>query len=332
MSAAAPGAAKDHTGQAVELIDRGPCPLCGAGAARRELVHDFDRIPVVRCGACGFMFAAQVFSAAATARYYAKDWGSLWHRRGQEINARVNAAVLPMLADFSRIESILDVGCGYGFLLAALRALQGGAKFLDSLPPRIVGVEVSAGEAEFARKTLGVDVRTGLLSAAGLKPGSFDAVLSFEVIEHTLEPRKFVEELVAHVRPGGTVIIGTDNFGAPPVKKTGAEFPKWIPHTHVSLFDAPSLRRVMTEAGLTITKEASFTTWETALRARRMGARPPRPAREVWNLDHELKSEMNRAPKLVAARLFFNPWWLRLTASRRADDGAMMWISGTKQA
>lgn len=314
----------DHTGQQATFVDRGPCPLCGgmAGAGSpRVVVHDFDQIPVVRCGGCGFLFSDRVFSPEATARYYAKDWGSVWHRCGQAINAPVNAAALKRLVPVGEIRSMLDVGCGYGFLLPLVARKFGW---------KAQGVEVSAAEATFAREQLQASVTTGTLAQAGLAAASFDLVTCFEVIEHLLDPVSFVRELVQHVKPGGWVVIGTDNFAAPIVKRMGAAFPKWIPHTHVSLFEPATLRGLMERSGLQIRSECSWTNWETSLRSRLRGSQSSKPAREAWSLSNELKGEMNRVPTLFTLRKFINPLCFRLCASRSADQGSLMWIAARK--
>ena len=60
--------------------------------------------------------------------------------------------------------------------------------------------------------------------------GSFDLVTAFEVIEHVAYPRTFVEELEEYVKPGGQLLIMTDNFESKVVKDLGElAFPKWIP-------------------------------------------------------------------------------------------------------
>ncbi len=329
--ASEPAPMKDHTGQDAALVDRGPCPLCGG--AGREVVHDFDRIPVVRCvggaagGGCGFVYSSRVFTPEATARYYAQDWGSVWHRAGQEINARVNEGLLARLVPLTGGARVLDVGCGYGFLgerLRAARSRLGGVEY--------VGVEVSRGESAFAREHLKLDVRTGTLSEVGLAPGSFDVVCSFEVIEHLLDPREFLMQMVAMCKVGGTVLVCTDNFDAPIVRRMGAEFPKWIPHTHVSHFDGASLKRLMGQCGLSVQREASYTNWETAARdlKRRLRGRAPKAAGQAWSLSSELHQEMNRAPKLLGLRKALNPLWARMTASRHAESGALMFVAGRR--
>ncbi len=314
--------ATDHTGQQAMLVDRGPCPLCGS--SQRSLVHDFDQIPVVKCGSCGFMFASRVFTKEATERYYAHDWGSTWHRVGQRINAPVNLVALDHLVNWSKVRSVLDVGTGYGYLPALIKQRRG--------VPLVRGVEVSAAEARFARAELGVDVFHGTLDQANTPENAFDLVCSFEVIEHLLDPRPFLASMIRACKPGGTVVICTDNFDAPLVRKMGPRFPKWIPHTHVSAFDAPSLRDLMRTQGLQPGPECSFTTWEIVLRHLRTRFSKPVSVKEAWSFEAELHAEMNRAPKLPRLREWFNPRWFNLNMHRSAEAGTLMFIAGIKPA
>lgn len=308
------------------FVDRGPCPLCGGSAF--DLVHDFDQIPVRRClnRACGLVHSARVMTDEGTRTYYAQTFGSLFHREGQRINAAVNALALARLIDWRAqgIRRVLDVGTGYGYLLPLLRA-QG----LDPL-----GVEVSVSESAFARDTLGLDVRTGLLHEVGLQPASFDAAMCFEVIEHVPRPAPFVAELARHVRPGGLVIIQTDNFAGRAVRAMGARFPKWIPHTHVCHFEPASLRaciEVFAAAGLHVERTLSFTPWENAARAligRWRGWAEAR-AQNVWKLAPHLEREMARGYPLPALRRALAQAWFRVSASPDLR-GSMMFMVARK--
>ncbi len=308
------------------FIDRGPCPLCGG--AGFDLVHDFDQIPVRRClnRACGLLHSARVMTDEGTRKYYAETFGSVFHREGQRINAAVNALALGRLIDPARdgAHRVLDVGTGYGYLLPLLRerGIQG------------VGVEVSVQESAFGRDTLGVDIRTGLLHEVGLEPASFDAAMCFEVIEHVPRPGPFVAELARHVRPGGLVIVQTDNFAARAVRRMGARFPKWIPHTHVCHFEPASLRaciEAFSGAGLKVERTLSFTPWENAVRGLIGGLRgwADAPARSVWRLEPHLQREMARGYPLAGLRRALAQGWFRVNAT--ADTrGSMMFMVARK--
>lgn len=310
------------------FIDRGPCPLCGGGEFVR--VHDFDRVPVRRCAnaACGFLHSGRVMSAEGTRRYYQETFGSEFHRVGQAINAAVNALALRRLVPevfagggggSQGAKRVLDVGTGYGYLLRELRArgIEG------------VGVEVSTSESAYGREHLGVDIRTGLLDEAGLTERSFDVAMCFEVIEHVLDPAAFVRSLARHVRAGGWVVVHTDNFAASAVRRMGARFPKWIPHTHVSHFEPATLRRCFALAGLRVERELSVTPWENAVRGVIGAARGWSRSRaaDVWRLEPHLAREMARGYPHAGLRKAMAEAWFRV-AARGDARGSMMYMAG----
>lgn len=306
-------------GGAIELFaERGPCPLCGCRES--TVLHDFDRIPVRKCAGCGFIHSGRIMTAEGMKRYYAETFGSERHRQGQVVNAEVNIRALRRLLDLKSVKSFLDVGTGYGYLMKKLR---------DQYGIRCVGAELSAQEAEYGIKHLGLDIRPCLLSEAGLEPGSFDVVSCHEVIEHVPDPIPFVAEMARYARPGGYVLVNTDNFESRTVHKMGAEFPKWIPHSHVSHFAPGTLTRcVESVAGLRVVKTLSYTTWENALRATLM-RRAPRPAPEAFDLDRALKTEMGGRYPLFGVRKFMNKAWFSLRY-RNDLEGAMMYVLAQK--
>jgi 2-polyprenyl-3-methyl-5-hydroxy-6-metoxy-1,4-benzoquinol methylase len=289
------------------LVVRREFPLCGSG--RRSVHHDFAEIPVVRCLDCAFLFSGRTMAPDVLERYYGETFGSERHLQGQRVNARVNLMVLRRLLDLRTISSLLDVGTGYGLLLPALRDRYG----ID-----VHGVELSERESARARDRLGLDVRTRPLAKAGFEPDSFDAVISLEVIEHVLQPVAFVRELATYVRPGGIVVVGTDNFESADARALGERLPKWIPHTHVSHFGPVTLRRCLTEAGLNVEGEVSYTPWD--LYARRLA---PRRVQAEYDLERVLREEMGGRFRLFRLRLVVNPIWAAVTL-RRDLGGAMM--------
>ena len=89
---------------------------------------------------------------------------------------------------------ILDVACGTGYGTAMLGA---------------VGVDLSIEALRYARRHPATYVAS---DAARLPFGrSFDAVVSFETIEHVPDPGRFVAECARVLRPGGLFLVSTPN-------------------------------------------------------------------------------------------------------------------------
>jgi SAM-dependent methyltransferase len=292
------------------------CPLCGETGST---VHRaFRDIPVVRCTGCGFLYSSRVMSPGLLASYYQEDFGSERHRMGQVVNAATNLGILAGQLDLSKVESWLDIGSGYGYLLAALR---------DRYKTKVCGVEMSTMEATFGRNELALDMAPSL-SESGFPKRSFDVVSSFEVIEHVANPIPFLQELRQYVRPGGHLIVMTDNFESGAARKLRGGFPKWIPHTHISHFSARSLRRCIEECGgLELESEVSYTPPDLVARCIIAALRKPPADREAFDLRATLATEMARDYRFFRLRHWLNPVWAQVTKSRSAEHGALMYMS-----
>ena len=100
---------------------------------------------------------------------------------------------------------VLDSGCGRGeVLLACARA---GAE--------VAGIDYSEAAVAISRETLGdvagADVRAGDVTALPWEAGSFDRVLSGDVIEHLVaeDGRAMLAECHRVLRPGGRLVVHT---------------------------------------------------------------------------------------------------------------------------
>jgi SAM-dependent methyltransferase len=271
----------------------------------------------VRCAACGFMYSSKVMNSETMRGYYQEQFGGQRHLFGQTVNARTNAVVLKQILDLSTVQSWLDVGTGYGLLVRWLR---------DNCAIAADGVELSSQEAKYARENLGLPIHAKLLSETDLPRAHYDVVSSFEVIEHIADPVAFLTELTEYVRPGGRLVIMTDNFESRPAMKLRGSFPKWIPHTHISHFSPHSLRRcILKVPGLNVEREASYTPWDLIAREWLTPVKPPLPDEEAFDLDMALSTEMGRDYRLYWVRRTINPVWARFHLRKNLEHGALMY-------
>lgn len=101
-------------------------------------------------------------------------------------------------------ESVLDVGCSTGHLLAGIR---NNAK-------AIYGHELSVKEVAFCENVLGLDVADKPLSER-FEPGSFDLITLIFVLEHIGDPVPFLVDLRRFLKPGGRLVIVVPNVQDP---------------------------------------------------------------------------------------------------------------------
>ncbi len=102
----------------------------------------------------------------------------------------------------SGCQRILEVGCGSGlFLEEIVRQLPGSS---------VMGIELSEWAVQQARqKNLPVEKMD--LQALIDRHETFDAVCSFQVLEHVSQPRALLESLVTLLSPGGKLVLGVPN-------------------------------------------------------------------------------------------------------------------------
>jgi SAM-dependent methyltransferase len=105
-------------------------------------------------------------------------------------------------AELVRGRKVLDFGCNNGY----------GTDFLKKYAESIVGVDVSsAALADAARRYPGLDVRLFDGVTLPFDSGSFDVVVSLQVIEHVPDTQRYLGEISRVLKPGGTAIFSTPN-------------------------------------------------------------------------------------------------------------------------
>ena len=99
---------------------------------------------------------------------------------------------------------VLEDGCGVGTY----------AEHLASFGGRVVGLEFDYERAAEAR-TRSPDILNAAGEALPFPAGTFDLILSHEVIEHVWDDRQAVHEMARALRPGGRMVIFCPNRGYP---------------------------------------------------------------------------------------------------------------------
>ena len=149
---------------------------------------------------------------------------------------------------------IVAVGCGGGLLCEPLARL--GAEML--------GVDgsldaIAAAQAHAAAGGLEIAYRVGSAADLVAEGARFDVVLSMEVIEHTNDPRRFVDDCAALVADGGVFVGSTLNrtLKSLALAKIGAEYVlRWLPigtHDWRKFVTPREFARYLRTAGLRVT-------------------------------------------------------------------------------
>ncbi|MEJ7701978.1 MAG: class I SAM-dependent methyltransferase [Pyrinomonadaceae bacterium] len=134
--------------------------------------------------------------------------------------------------------SLLEVGCGYGYLLEEAKEYFSRRVGTDFSPE---GVRLASAKAD--------EVYEGGIEQIPAT-AKFDCVIATHVIEHVYQPLEFVKQLISHTKPSGTVILAAPDMGGMLRKVMGHRWASFKIPEHVLYFDAATLSELMRQAGL----------------------------------------------------------------------------------
>jgi SAM-dependent methyltransferase len=188
------------------------CPACRGQGAKRLLEVDYRRgqYRYCCCDHCASVFPDTFDETEGEVGGYqighAEDDMGLKHY--VEVGAGVESLISPITAVVPEPKGdLLDVGCGFGFLVSAWNILSSGHG-------RGHGIEL-ASYGHWGRELLGVDISHALLHEnEAVRGRRFDYVFSAEVIEHVADPRTFLEQLDGVLKEDGILVLTTPDAGA----------------------------------------------------------------------------------------------------------------------
>lgn len=218
--------------------------LCGYGFDRSS-----ERFDLHECTKCGLVRVEPGLAADELAAYYRPEYyGSLEAkfadplealvRRSNVRRARTLAHMWPGAGATPR--RVLDVGCGRGLFLRAMRDL-GSDTVGTELPgfvfpaaePRLQFVHARAEELPFAA-------------------GEFEAVSLWHVLEHTTDPARVLDGVARVLAPGGILSVTVPNFGSLQARLFRRHWFHLDLPRHLYHFRLPTLARFLHERSLEI--------------------------------------------------------------------------------
>jgi SAM-dependent methyltransferase len=150
-----------------------------------------------RCLSCRSMFRHPVLPPSRYLDLYIEGAADSWRADSDRQDLKI---IRRTIAQHRGSAQVLDVGCGDGGFLATLPA---GVQKL--------GVEPSLAAAATARRA-GVSVLARTLEELPTD-AHFDVITAIDVIEHVADPAALLDQMLRHLRPGGSLIISTGDPG-----------------------------------------------------------------------------------------------------------------------
>jgi SAM-dependent methyltransferase len=304
------------------------CPLCGPGADEPVGVgEDFeyrtspDSFLAVRCSSCGLIRidprpSSDEFERMYPDTYHAFAFDDEGFGVVHDVRERLEARRLTRwLRGVPPGARVLDVGCGDGFHLDVLRRRSKVGYDLSGIDLDKRAVSRATGR--------GLLVEEGALETSSVSLGSVDCALLIQTIEHVEDPLALLRAIRERLRPGGRLIVVTDNTGSFDFRWFGSRwwggyhFPR-----HLHLFDQRSLRTMAAEAGFDIAAldtMVSPVNWVYSIRNLLVDHRAPR-----WLVDQfSLRTPVSLAIATIwdlGNRLFGRGALLRADLRRPTSD------------
>jgi SAM-dependent methyltransferase len=179
-----------------------PCPMCGSTAVVVEAVKEegSKTWSLARCRRCGLHFTDPRPTPDYLAERYSGDYHKDLRTKGATEKSfgdkyrRYADWLAPRLPVGSRV---LDIGCATGGLVKMLRDRGLAAE----------GLELNADTAVWGREHYGITIHNKPLEACDFAPGSLDAAILTDVLEHTLHPRDYLAGVGKMLSSNGLVLV-----------------------------------------------------------------------------------------------------------------------------
>ena len=195
--------------------------------------------------------------------YHAFEFSESEYGLVYKVRRRLEAnRLLSWCAGIPADAKILDIGCGDGFHLDLLGEFGKSGWELR-------GVDIDERAVSICNEK-GLDVHHGTLSTSGFKPDSFDFAYTLQTVEHVARPAEFLGEINGLLKPGGILVVVTDNTGSPDFKLFkkrywgGYHFPR-----HWNLFNKKNIKKLAKIAGFEteiVSTQVSPVNWTYSLR------------------------------------------------------------------
>jgi len=229
------------------------CILCG-GRDRKILIEK-DSWHVYRCSSCGLGFLDPRPSREDISKLYSKEYCEDYFIEGGEPDSPEFKKRLGLethrVRFFRRIKRkgrILDIGCGYGYFLAACR----------NYGYDVHGLDISAWASQHATNNLGLSITVAEIDEAELPPQSFDVITMWHFLEHTPDPRKAILRAKDWLKKDGILIVDVPNHEGTDARKNWKDWVGWSLPYHFYHFIPQTLTMLLGTCGFRVVKTKDY--------------------------------------------------------------------------
>jgi 2-polyprenyl-3-methyl-5-hydroxy-6-metoxy-1,4-benzoquinol methylase len=252
-----------------DLEELPTCPSCMRADTKAVFTRP-DGLTCVECEFCGLAFVNPRPREAAISEIYSADYYGVADKEGVgyqgyssiesidalDYTARQRMALIERHVSVKG-QRVLEIGCATGEF--AHVASKAGAA--------VTACDYSADAIDLARcRYPEVSFVAGTVEDLLVEAKKFDVVVAFEVIEHVLEPRAWVNDVGRLVDTGGFLILTTPNYECG--KSLGLQH--WLgtnsSYEHLHFFSCKVLQKLIEENGFSLLSSYSSGSGEVSPR------------------------------------------------------------------
>ena len=229
------------------------CILCGA--RDREALIKMDSWNVYKCSSCGLGFLDPRPTEEDIAKLYSKEYCEKYFIEGGKPNSAEFKKRLSLethrIRFFKGIKGkgrVLDIGCGYGYFLAACR----------NHGYDVQGLDISGWASQHATEKLDLPITLGLIDEVELPHQSFDIITMWHFLEHTPNPRKAILKARDWLKNDGVLIIDVPNYEGTDARKNWKEWVGWSVPYHLYHFTPQTLKQLLLVCGFHVVKTKNY--------------------------------------------------------------------------
>ncbi|MCX6993628.1 MAG: class I SAM-dependent methyltransferase [Kiritimatiellaeota bacterium] len=250
-------------------LETADCPLCGAGNGKPTR-FDFTPYKLARCAECGLYFCATRLKPEDVAKLYAHH--DYFEGQGYDSYAAQEPALRltfrrflkKLNAAFPLQGALLEIGCGYGYLLDEARPYF----------QQRVGTDFSP-QAVKQAATYGAKIYQGDIDGLP-RDDRYDCIILAHVIEHVYRPVPLLRAIRDKLKAGGVVAVATPNIGSLWFPIMGRKWASFKIPEHVAFYERPTLNRLLASAGFRDIRTIPYLhAFPLALIANKLAARMP---------------------------------------------------------
>jgi len=227
-----------------ELAQHRNCLLCSSSL--QDLYLEKEGFSFVKCRDCNLVFVNPILNEEDTISLY-EDGKTINNEIDvlfKEMNERVKSFDIAFkeIEKYINIGRMCDIGCGAG---AALQAAKKRGWIVE-------GVEPCKKARKLISENFGITVKNELLHEDTFADGELDLVTVFQVIEHLVNPTKFLSRVYKILKPGGVLYLDCPNIDSLSCKLFRKNHVHFSGRVHLNYFTPQTITKMLESTGYKI--------------------------------------------------------------------------------